>query len=93
MERGEKSLYDDRGGEWRPHLPDKYHQGHWDYKPAGKNVPWQDVDPSFVLPKNASFWDKVKNQINKFIFKVKLYNYQKEMHRYEQQVKEHQSIS
>ena len=93
LERGEKSLYDDRGGEWRPHLPDKYHQGHWDYKPAGKNVPWQNVYPSFVLPKNASLWDKVKNQINKFIFKVKLYNYQKEMHRYEQQVKEHQPIS
>lgn len=41
-ERGEKSLYDSEGGEWRPHKPDKYHpEGHWDYKPPGKDRPWQ----------------------------------------------------
>ena len=45
-ERGEKSLYDSEGGEWRPHLPDKYHdKWHWDYKPPGKNQPWKDVEP------------------------------------------------
>ena len=45
--RGEKSLYDPEGGEWRPHLPDKYHDKfHWDYKPPGKNKPWQDIYPN-----------------------------------------------
>ena len=42
--RGEKSLYDKDGGEWRPHLPDNYHPNpHWDYKAPGNNNPWQDV--------------------------------------------------
>jgi hypothetical protein len=45
--RGEKSLYDREGGEWRPHKPDKYHpQGHWDYKPPSPwNAPWENVNP------------------------------------------------
>lgn len=43
--RGEKSLYDDQGGEWRPHKPAPYHpEGHWDHKPPGNNQPWVDVD-------------------------------------------------
>jgi hypothetical protein len=42
--RGEKSIYDEEGGEWRPHPPDKYHpELHWDYKPPGANSPWRDV--------------------------------------------------
>ena len=46
LNRGEKSLYDSEGGEWRPHLPDKYHDKfHWDYKPKGKNKPWKDIYP------------------------------------------------
>ena len=46
--RGEKSLYDPEGGEWRPHLPDKYHDKfHWDHKPPGKNKPWEDVCPGY----------------------------------------------
>ncbi len=45
--RGEKSVYDDKGGEWRPHKPDKYHpEGHWNHKPQGKSQPWIDVDHS-----------------------------------------------
>ena len=44
--RGEKSLYDKDGGEYRPHKPDKHHDdGHWDYKPPGKNTPWTNIDP------------------------------------------------
>ncbi len=44
--RGEKSLYDSQGGEWRPHLPDSWHDTpHWDYKPPGPNQPWQNIDP------------------------------------------------
>ena len=44
--RGEKSLYDSHGGEWRPHKPDYYHpKGHWDYKPQGNNQPWQEHIP------------------------------------------------
>ena len=43
-DRGEKSLWDPKGGEWRPHKPDKYHpEGHWDHKPPGPNTPWIDV--------------------------------------------------
>lgn len=44
--RGEKSLYDDTNGEWRPHLPDKYHpKGHWDNKPGGNNgkSKWENI--------------------------------------------------
>ena len=42
--RGERSFYDNEGGEWRPHKPDKYHpDGHWNYKPPGQNAPWQEV--------------------------------------------------
>jgi len=40
--RGEKSLYDEKGGEWRPHKPDAYHpEGHWDHRPSGGA--WQNV--------------------------------------------------
>jgi RHS repeat-associated protein len=47
--RGEKSLYDKNGGEWRVHKTDKYHQDwHWDYKAPSnngtKNTPWKDVN-------------------------------------------------
>ena len=39
-ERGEKSLFDEKGGEWRWQNPDKHHlKGHWNYKPSGKNIP------------------------------------------------------
>ncbi len=42
--RGEKSVYDEQGGEWRPHKPDNYHpEGHWDHKPSGPNSPWTNV--------------------------------------------------
>jgi len=42
--RGEKSLYDKEGGEWRPHKPDSHHpEGHWDNKPPGNNSPWQNI--------------------------------------------------
>jgi RHS repeat-associated protein len=51
--RGEKSVYDDQGGEWRPHNPDKHHpEGHWDHKPPGNNQPWVDVDLNGnIIPK------------------------------------------
>ena len=41
--RGEKSLYDEDGGEWRYSPEDKYHNPHWDHKPAGKTQEWQNV--------------------------------------------------
>ncbi len=42
--RGEKSLYDSMGGEWRLHLPDNYLEDmHWDYKPPGNNQKWGSV--------------------------------------------------
>lgn len=46
--RGEKSLYDEKGGEWRYAPEDKYHNEHWDYKPPGgqwENVPIGDKPP------------------------------------------------
>jgi hypothetical protein len=46
-ERGEKSLYDSEGGEWRwdasGHQPD--YKPHWDYKAPGKNTPWINIPP------------------------------------------------
>ena len=51
--RGEKSLYDENGGEWRPAKPDDYHIPHWDFKPylwndnQGRNIgKWTNVDLS-----------------------------------------------
>ena len=45
-ERGEKSIYDSKNGEWRPHKPDKYHpEGHWDYKEHPK-APWVNIPNS-----------------------------------------------
>ncbi len=42
--RGEKSLYDEKGGEWRYAPKDKYHdKPHWDYKPVGKAQEWQNI--------------------------------------------------
>ncbi|MES2984586.1 MAG: phage minor head protein [Pseudomonadota bacterium] len=41
--RGEKSLYDKDGGEWRYAPEDKYHNAHWDYKPAGEKQAWQNI--------------------------------------------------
>ena len=41
--RGEKSLYDDNGGEWRYDPGDSRHNPHWNYKPAGKNQEWQNI--------------------------------------------------
>ena len=44
--RGEKSLYDEKGGEWRYAREDKYHNPHWDYKESPssswKNIPIND---------------------------------------------------
>jgi RHS repeat-associated protein len=39
--------FDPKGGEWRWHIPDKWHQrGHWDYNPWEQwNSPWQNVTP------------------------------------------------
>jgi RHS repeat-associated protein len=46
-ERGECSLYDCEGGEWRPHKPGKHHtEGHWDYKPPGNNTGWENIRPN-----------------------------------------------
>ncbi len=42
-ERGEKSLYDENGGEWRYFPGDDRHNPHWDYKPPGKNQEWQNI--------------------------------------------------
>lgn len=42
--RGEKSLYDEKGGDWRYAPKDKHHDTpHWDNKPAGKAQEWQNI--------------------------------------------------
>lgn len=92
--RGEKSPYDDKGGEWRPHLPDKYHpEGHWDYKPSGTNSQWEDIYPNFVLPSDAGYLKKGRNKIREWFFKLKIEQYQKQMRKYEQQQRECQPIA
>jgi len=54
--RGEKSLYDENGGEWRYDPGDKYHNPHWNYKPPGQAQEWQNI-PIDNLPylKNWNF--------------------------------------
>ena len=45
VSKGGKSLYDEKGGEWRwdPGTND-WHNPHWDYKPAGSpKIPWQNI--------------------------------------------------
>lgn len=41
--RGEKSLYDEQGGEWRIHKEDKYHYDHWDYKSSLPKSKWENI--------------------------------------------------
>lgn len=73
-ERGEKSWFDEEGGEWRPHAPDKYHpEGHWDYKPPGKDSPWQNVYrktlPGIIIvpaPEPKNFFEKILDGIKDF---------------------------
>lgn len=43
IRKGERSLYDKYGGEWRPGVIDKYHNLHWDYKPPGKQSEWGNI--------------------------------------------------
>ena len=49
--KGEKSLYDIYGGEWRPHVIDKRHNLHWNYKPAGKFTKWLNIPINGKVPK------------------------------------------
>ena len=43
-EKGGKSLWDPRGGEWRYFPGDKWHNPHWDYNPHDRPAsPWQNV--------------------------------------------------
>lgn len=49
--RGEKSLYDIYGGEWKPHTIDLRHNLHWDYKPAGKCTEWLNIPINGKEPK------------------------------------------
>ncbi|MCA4135320.1 DUF6531 domain-containing protein [Arthrobacter sp. M4] len=45
----EKHWYDPRGGEWRNHPADKWHDSHWDYNPWTEwNSPWQHIYPGEV---------------------------------------------
>ncbi|MEM7617632.1 MAG: hypothetical protein AAF195_04550 [Pseudomonadota bacterium] len=48
--RGEKSLYDEKGGEWRYDPGDLYHNPHWNYKPAGNNQQWQNIPINDLPP-------------------------------------------
>lgn len=40
--RGEKSLYDEKNGEWRYAGEDKYHNPHWDYKESPSSS-WKNI--------------------------------------------------
>lgn len=88
-QRGEKSLYDEKGGEWRPHKPDKYHpRGHWDHKPNGINQEWQDIYPDFIIPDSSPFLDKVKIKYEEWKFKRKLEEYKNQMKVYDKYIKD-----
>ncbi len=74
---GEKSAFDEEGGEWRPHTPDDNHpEGHWDYKPPGKNAGWQNIsergerltflEPVNIQSEKPSFFQKILNGIKEF---------------------------
>lgn len=40
------NYYDPDGGEWHWHPPDRWHEGHWDYKPGEPwNAEWEKVFP------------------------------------------------
>jgi len=89
-QRGEKSLYDERGGEWRPHKPDKFHpEGHWDYKPKGNNTEWENVYPSFVIPSNANFFQKMQILYQEWKYKRELEQYQKDLKNYQKKLDEY----
>ncbi|MDX9925296.1 MAG: RHS repeat-associated core domain-containing protein [Ignavibacteriaceae bacterium] len=88
-QRGEKSLYDEKGGEWRPHKPDKYHpRGHWDYKSKGTNQEWQNIYPDFIIPDSSPFLDKIKIKYEKWKFERKLEEYKNQMEVYDKYIKD-----
>jgi RHS repeat-associated protein len=42
----DENFYDPDGGEWHWHAPDRWHDGHWDYKPGEPwNAEWEKVFP------------------------------------------------
>ena len=44
QEKGGKSLWDKKGGEWRYFPGDKHHNPHWDHNPHDSpNSPWENV--------------------------------------------------
>jgi hypothetical protein len=47
--RGERSLYDQYGGEWRCDLQDKRHNFHWDYKARGRCSKWLNIRINNVI--------------------------------------------
>jgi hypothetical protein len=48
--KGGKSLWDEKGGEWRYHPGDKYHNPHWDYNAhTPMNPKWTNV-PILEMP-------------------------------------------
>jgi hypothetical protein len=86
-QRGEKSLYDEKGGEWRPHKPDKYHpEGHWDHKPSGENSAWEDVLVKTLPPVNVY---PVPPAANEKEYKKQMKQYKKDMKRYEKDMKKY----
>ncbi|WP_279611778.1 phage minor head protein, partial [Candidatus Sarmatiella mevalonica] len=49
--RGEKSLYDIYGGEWKPHTIDPRHNLHWDYKGRDRCDEWMNIPINGKVPK------------------------------------------
>jgi RHS repeat-associated protein len=57
--QGRKRLYDEKGREYRPHKPDKYHpEGHWDVKDGGKHGQWRNFTPDGVEIPHGMTWGK-----------------------------------
>ena len=50
-DKGGKSLWDSKGGEWRWYPGDKWHNPHWDYNPhTTPSAPWENIPHSDQPP-------------------------------------------
>lgn len=62
LSRSEKSLFDQYGGQWRPHLRDgkQGHNLHWNYQSSTKYAKWLDI-PINNMPTLRKGLQYVKN--------------------------------
>ncbi|MBL7840271.1 MAG: hypothetical protein JNJ75_09045 [Cyclobacteriaceae bacterium] len=102
---GQKRLFDEKGREYRPHKPDKYHpKGHYDVKEPGKMGAWKNYTPDGQLIPKGRIWGvdwepgfilmpfftpEQNYEFNMEIYRRKLEKYQKDLEEYEKKEKEY----